>query len=499
MGRIGWLGAAALVLAVGAGCEPARTVNIGALSVSPGLLEFGPVDVGLTRQLQVNVTNPSRSAVAVPGIKIASDPNQELALSDLLTTDCTGAVRPASQQLAAGGCARFTVSYTPAGPHKAAGTIELDPSNSNDPVLLPVSGLGVSTLLPALRICVLDETGAVVDSACSSLGAFPPAIPTVDFGNDQPNMTATRTVRLFNEGEASLTFTAQPDLSLTTSGQFTLAGQVPGGALAPGQSVDLTLTATPAMLGTITGELDLATDDPRDGFVPVPLIAAATGISICVEPAVQLAFGLLLVGTSKELPFALSNCGMGDVTVASDSFAPIPPTTTQFTVSQDTPIQSGVLLHPGDELHAAVTYAPTAAESDPSALVVKFSNGYGLYQARVGLSGSAVTTFCGTAMEPKPVPAIAASYSLSGEDGTFTSFDPNASHSPVGPLDFVRVQASVASGAATYTWTLVSQPAGSTTTSTPTAPRRRCRRWYPATMWCSWWRPMRWAAPAAPR
>jgi hypothetical protein len=446
-------------------CEADRALAVGALAVSPGALDFGAVDLGLSKQIRVSVTNPSASAVAVPAIKISNDPNHELGLSDLLSTDCEDLPRASSQALAPGECARFTVTWTPLEAHKAIGAVEIDPSDLTLAIELPVSGLGLSTLFPELRACALGPAGEVLDAGCTNLSVNPPVLPPVDFGNGRLSASTSRTVRVFNDGLATLHFTAQPSLPVTTPTAFALSGSVPGLALQPGGSVDLIVTATPSALGTLQGALELATDDPRQTVVELPLLLATTGISICVAPAVQLPFGLTLVGDKPEKHFALTNCGTDDVAVESDSFEPIAPTTTQFSVSADAPIRSGSILHPNDHLMSAVTYAPTVAESDLASLAVRFSNSFGVYTARVGLSGSAVNTFCGTPMEPTPTANIAASYSAN-QAGPYLPFDPNASPSPVVPLDWIRLDGSASTGAnpGSYTWTLVSQPSGSQTT-----------------------------------
>jgi len=452
--------------ALSAGCVDDRTLYVGALEVSPAALAFGEVNVGLSSTVVVSVTNPSRKPVAMPAVKIATDPNGELSLAGLFTTDCAGAPRASSSTLAAGECASFTVTWSPKAAHAAAGSVEIDPGSddSNIDITLPVTGLALSTDYPALSICQLDESGAVDPTECTDLGAHPPAIPTIDFGSGQLHVPSSVTLRFTNTGTEPLLFPSPPALSPATPPQFVL----PSSALtqlAPGASLDLAISATPDQFGTLLGELDVASNDPRDALVPLVLHLATTGIAICVEPSLQVDYGLTLIGTGRDKTFALSNCGQGGITVDSFSFTPVAPTSSEFTFTTGTAPVLGASLSPGGQLQASVTYAPTAARSDAAALDFNFGNSYGVNRTRVRLTGTGVTTYCGTSVEPRPTASIAASYS-SSQGGPYQSFDPTALPGPVQPLDYVQLSAagSQVVGTPTYTWQLVSQPAGSTTT-----------------------------------
>ncbi len=444
-------------------CEGSGQLWVGALSVSPALLAFGDVDVGLSNSVRVSITNPSRNAVPIPSIKIASDPNGELSLADQLTTDCKDAPRAASATLAGGECARFTVVWTPKSAHTAAGSVEIDPSPSttNLNFTLPVSGRALGSDFPLLGFCVLDATGAVDPTQCSNLGAHPPVIPSLDFGSGQLHVASSLTVRLTNLGAADLLFTTPPALTPATAPQFVLPSSTLA-LLAPHASADLTITATPTALGTLIGELDLATNDPRAALVAVPLHLATTGIAICVEPSLEVDFGLALIGSSPEKSFALTNCGQDDITVDSYLFTPVAPTTQEFSLTPGAAPVLGATVHPSGQLQARVTYSPTATENDLAALDLNFANAYGVNRTRVRLTGTGVTTFCGTPIEPRPAPVITASHAASS-GGPYTVFDPTATPSPVEPLDYIKLDGtSQIVGTQTISWSIVSQPAGST-------------------------------------
>ncbi len=129
-----------LVLALGCGD---KLVGLAAsIQVSPDSLDFGSVAVGATGSVTVSVTNQGSTTLSLSNIAISSDPNGELSLQGLLTSDCSGNQRSGSANLSPGECAQFAVIWTPAGgAHAAAGSVEIDSSDTQNPnITLPVSG-----------------------------------------------------------------------------------------------------------------------------------------------------------------------------------------------------------------------------------------------------------------------------------------------------------------------------------------------------------------------
>ncbi len=124
-----------------AACSDKLLGVAGSIVVTPMQLDFGQTTVATPATLQVTIQNQGSAALVIASINIASDPNSELSLSNLLTHDCNNSPRTASTSLSPGECASFSVTWTPTSNHLAAGAIEIDSSDALSPAItLPVSG-----------------------------------------------------------------------------------------------------------------------------------------------------------------------------------------------------------------------------------------------------------------------------------------------------------------------------------------------------------------------
>lgn|GEM_PF-2743553 len=131
------------------------------ISVSPGTLAFPETTVGTSTSVTVNVTNEGSAALAVTNIKVASDPNNELAMAALLTTDCAGHSRSGSTTLAPAECAQFVVNWSPTAVHMALGAVEIDSSDTSNPtVTLSASGNSVA------NNCQCSASQSCCDNTC---------------------------------------------------------------------------------------------------------------------------------------------------------------------------------------------------------------------------------------------------------------------------------------------------------------------------------------------
>lgn len=435
------------------------------IKVSPDTLAFGQGQVGSPQQIRVSVTNDGSAPLTIDSIKLATDPSGELAVEDKLTTDCEDVGRSGSPNLEQGECARFTVIWTPRAAHGAQGSVEIDSNDEHSSVVtLPVTG---SASAPALQVCVLKTDGTVDAGQCSDLSASPSKIPTVDFGNGLADgAPLARTVRLTNLGLAPLLFGPAPALSSTTPPDFSMVGAVPGNRLAAGASADLTFTARPRTNGVLLGALVLATNDTRAAKVEVPLQIFVAGWKLCVDPAAGLDFGTVTIGQTQKLTLTLTNCGSADFQITQFKFGPFAPTTTQFTIPGGQLPAAPSTFAVGAQTKLDVSYKPTAERVDTASVDYQLTLSDGrTIQDTIPIKGHGQRGACGTVGAANPIPKVVASFSAQ-QNGTYAPFDPNASLSPVLPLYWVKLNASsstVSGGTVTYTWQLVSQPPGSTT------------------------------------
>jgi Abnormal spindle-like microcephaly-assoc'd, ASPM-SPD-2-Hydin len=138
---------------------------------------------------------------------------------------------------------------------------------------------------------------------------------SLGFGEQPQTVTAKLPLTLHNVGDAAL----QATLMNETSGDFKISSFGAGVAtIAPGGSHAVDVEFTPTSLGASTASFTILTDDPLNGNVTV----TATGIGVTpgqgrlAVRAVNLRFGLVLVGTTAKLPFAVTNRGTGEATIS---------------------------------------------------------------------------------------------------------------------------------------------------------------------------------------
>ncbi len=427
------------------------------ISVTPTTLAFGSTTIGVPQQIQVSVSNVGTAPLIIGTVKIASDPNNELSLDDVLTTDCMNQSRTGGTTLQPGECARFTTIWSPTAVHAASGAVEID---SNDPanpaVTLPVTGAAVT---PLLQVCVLSSTGAVVPSQCSDLSASPRVIPTVAFGTVPPDTNAALGVQLTNQGTAPLTFSPAPALGAGSAAAFSLTGSVGGNTLAPGASATLTVGADASTAGSVSGTLSLVSNDLRAPSLAVPITMTVPGWQLCAN-STSVAFGAVAIGSTSTKQATFTNCGQAALTIDSFTTAAIAPTSSQFTYT-GLPA-NGASIAVGGVITVSISYKPTAVQND--AATINYSAAYGgaTLTGAVSVTGNGTLAGCGTAGRPNPVPSIAASYSTNAGN-TYTAFNPASTS--VLPLDYIKLDASgstVSQGTASYTWTLTSQPSAGT-------------------------------------
>ncbi len=421
-----------------------------AIEVSPDHLAFNTGAVGATQELRVQITNGGSGTLSISGVKVAADPNGELAIADLLATDCAGKPRSSATTLLSGECAQVAVRWTPSAAHDAQGSIEVDSDDLQTPrITLPVSGSGVA---PALQICVLAADGSVNTAACSTRGAGLQNVPTVGFGTAVQGQKLSRTVRLFNRGTSALHLLPAPRLVAGTPADYVL-GALASATVAPGASVDLPLSVTPSSNGSLHGTLELGSDDALAADVKVPLLVVVNGWKLCVDPEAGLAFGSLNVGQQQTLTETFSNCGNVDFDLTSFALVPVAPTAAQFSVPAAQLPRLPLTMKPGAKLPLDVTYAPTLAQADRASFDVRLVvQGGPTLQDSWPVTGTGLAAGCSV----KPVAKITAY-----RNGGTTPINPlTARLTPLDTITLSGASSTVSVGSPQYLWQASSEPAG---------------------------------------
>ncbi|MEZ0066637.1 hypothetical protein ABIA32_002649 [Streptacidiphilus sp. MAP12-20] len=186
-------------------------------------------------------------------------------------------------------------------------------------------------------------------------------------------------VNVGSTGSGTLTITASRALNITgitTSAPFSVTAPTLPAALATGGSLSIPVTFAPTAAGATSGIVSVATDQGTVGFS-----VGGNGVKagFATSPS-SLNFPNQPTGVPISTSVQFTNTGTGNETVSSTT-APAAP----FTVTGAPAV--GTVVAPGGSFTESVTYSPTVAGSNSSALSVMSTSG----TFTVPLSGSAVT------------------------------------------------------------------------------------------------------------
>ena len=228
---------------------PMSTCAGGPVLLSDVTLNFGNQQVGVkSTALVETITNNQSVSLNISGISAGGDFSQ--------TNTC-------QQPVPAHGKCTISVFFTPSTTGTRTATLTITDDAGTSPQLVALSGIG----------------------ATSAISITPSALT---FSAQVLNTTsAGQKVTVTNNG--FVTFTIN---SVAASGDYSQTGTCSGATLNPGQSCTSTVTFTPVVTGTISG--DLTINDTTTGS---PHIVGLTGS------------GQLAVTTSSNLSFAATNVG----------------------------------------------------------------------------------------------------------------------------------------------------------------------------------------------
>jgi hypothetical protein len=255
-----------------AGTGAAAPADAPAITVSPAALEFGPVNVGQTKDLSAAVSNTGRAVLTVSA----------------LTTDNArfAIVSPAVPfNVPAGAQQNAAVRFSPAAAGAQQGALTIV---SNDPAR------------PRLTVA-LTGTGGGAPADAPAISVSPAAL---EFGAVNVGQTKELSAAVSNTGRAVLTVSA-----LTTgNARFTVVSPAVPFNVAAGAQQNVTVRFSPTAAGAESGDLRITSNDPARATVTVRLTGAGvTGGAalINVTPA-RLDFGGVITGQQKDLAISVS-------------------------------------------------------------------------------------------------------------------------------------------------------------------------------------------------
>ncbi|MCK6545162.1 choice-of-anchor D domain-containing protein [Myxococcota bacterium] len=247
------------------------------LCANPGSLDFGMPVIGQPVVKSVTLSNCGNTAITL-GTLLVDGPSSEFSVPPLA----------AAVPLAPGESHAVDVTYLPTN------------TGVDNGRLRAIADSGEATV--ALR----GQT-AVCDLVVS------PA--SVDFGVVGINQTADRNVVVENVGGAACTMT-NAVIGGSSEFAFPTAPTVPQ-VISSGASVTLTLRYAPGDAGSDTGTLTIASDDPTEARIDVPLAGRRRELGECELTATPdpIAFGVVPVGARRTIGVQITNTGMSSCTI----------------------------------------------------------------------------------------------------------------------------------------------------------------------------------------
>ena len=313
------------------GCVPA--VGIG----SGGMVEFGAVPVGTTKQLKVAVSNSHGCApLEFTGLALSAATSSEFRIVN----------DPSPTTIPPGANVKVTLAYEPEDPNADAGILEV---STNDPVHptvdVPVTGSGVLVLQASLALS--DDT--------------------LEFGGVLVGTSRAADLTVTNEGTDELQVF---DMDLCDGcSVFSILGATEA-RIGPDESAVLELMYTPSATGVDTGTIRIESNDPSSPELVLPLFG--TGLSLAA-PEIQLSttdvqFGFIPRGAQAEQSVTIENVGSAPLDLNEVALCAI---CTAFTLSSG-PVPPR--LEPGESVAVTVRYQPSSSAGFDSAALRILSN-----------------------------------------------------------------------------------------------------------------------------
>lgn len=295
------------------------------LLATPSSLQFGSTVVGQSTLRTVNITNPGApltvNALALPG-------------------------------------GSFALSGAPSLPRVLA----TNESFAVSVVYAPTQAIGSESRVLAVQTTEGTMTVSLAGSAVAPHLSLDMA--SLEFGNVPTNTTSTLILTLSNTGGADLTFGQTTGLMAPFS---MVGGPAPGATLAPGASLSVSVSFSPAGAGNFATTVQFESDSDwgpetltlnGDGYAAPRMEASSSTV----------AFGSTVLNTTVTQNVTFTNTGAASLTITG-----VTKPTTPFGATGTPAVNS--TLPPGGSFTATLSYKPTATGSHSGRLVVSSTGG----------------------------------------------------------------------------------------------------------------------------
>lgn len=270
------------------------------LVATPATVDFGIVQAGAPKHVEIIVTNIGTAPSTITGYEIGQGGEEFTAtIEQGLVVDDEG------------GKGKFTLTYTPTGQNKDSGVVRILTDRPDVVLDIPVEGA--------------EETPILVAE---------PA--TLNFSWVEPGSQELETIKFRNLGNTDLTIweisldDARPEVSLTKKPAVPLT-------LEPGEVVEMGAIFSPneqiAMDGTPLARLVLSNTDAAHDPMVVPIYGAAGIPDIVIVPSETVDFAYVAEGFKGKRTVTILN--VGDESVSVDSAAYEETSTDEFTLDTD--------------------------------------------------------------------------------------------------------------------------------------------------------------------
>lgn len=237
------------------------------IGVGPTEVDFGNVQLGLTAQETVTITNTGGAILAINGISLDGAD----ASAFMQTNSCT--------TLAAGASCDVDVTYFPSGEGIQSASLTIQSDDPENPTV-SVSLTGTSVLEPEPELSL-------------SKGSL-------DFGTVTVGNTVTRDLTISNIGDAAL-YINGVSLSGANAGDFFQTHDC--AMLTTDQACTVSVSYTASAEGTVSAELVIESDDPDAETVSVPLSGKGdSGSGGTVDFLLDLKGSTLIAANGSSLP-----------------------------------------------------------------------------------------------------------------------------------------------------------------------------------------------------
>jgi hypothetical protein len=387
----------------------------GALSLTPGAVPFGQVEVGaMSAQLQVSATNSGAAAIPIDSVSITPP--------FILSGNSCG-----TTSLPANSVCQLQLEFAPTQDGPASGLLTFTDGAGTQTVEL--SGTGIAPPTDVLNPTTLSF------------------LPT-----SEGQLSAAENVTLTNSGGLPLT-----SISISASAQFQ-ASSTCGTQLAAGAVCTINVIFAPAQIGAVTGTMTIA-DVLRTQTVNL----SGSGLSPAafnISPS-SLTFTNQQPGVPSA-PQTLTVSNVGGSPMANIGFSITGAAASSYSISSTT---CGALLNNGSSCSVQIVFTPGATGAIAATLAVSSST-LGITPASVTLNGSGQLA-TGLATNPSQIafPVVAAGQSSTAQPVTVTNSSNYAiaSVSLAAPVPFSIAQNTCTGGlaaGANCTASVVFQPSG---------------------------------------